>query len=205
MGYSLFEALAVKPKELSQLNTQRAFEVLLRRNLATGATSLINKRAFNNSSPFPDGWLHDEWLAITAASRGSFRVIDLKTIEYRQHGGNSVGAKKLTLRNKISKFREPRNERNTNLHQRAVFLHSWLELHKSGDLSSSSNDAYEISGRFLDFHNHRLNYSNRRFLRIVPATKELLKSNYANFALGFKDFLRDLSQPEGKHTANFQD
>ena len=44
--------------------------------------------------PIPDGWIHDEWLAIVAAATGRTAIVDAALTDYRQHGGNQIGARR---------------------------------------------------------------------------------------------------------------
>lgn len=69
---------------------------LLTQNVVTGCTILMNRalaRLFC-SVPEPEHILmHDWFLALTAAACGKIFFLDEATIDYRQHGGNVVGAK----------------------------------------------------------------------------------------------------------------
>ena len=64
-------------------------------NLVTGCTALINEELAKNAIPIPKkAIMHDWWLALFASATGE--VIFLKTplVYYRQHGLNTIGAKK---------------------------------------------------------------------------------------------------------------
>ncbi len=63
--------------------------------------------------------MHDEWLAIIAASTGGVALIREPLIGYRQHGGNVIGARKLGLRQKAGRLSESRADRNARLLARA--------------------------------------------------------------------------------------
>lgn len=95
---TLFRALRVRSHEISRIGQGRAFEVLLRRNLVTGATTMIRRSLLDLALPFEKTWLHDEWLGVIAASRNGVAVIDEPLIDYRQHGRNEVGARVLSWR-----------------------------------------------------------------------------------------------------------
>src|SRR5690606_20702057 len=64
---------------------------------------------------FPPEWVHDEWLAIVAASVGGVSLVREPLIDYRQHGANAIGARKLGLREKAGRLAEPRAQRNARL------------------------------------------------------------------------------------------
>ncbi|MBX9718337.1 MAG: glycosyltransferase, partial [Microbacteriaceae bacterium] len=62
-GLLLLEALEASAAERRALRTGHAFDVLLRRNLVTGATVILRRSLAETAAPFPPSWLHDEWLA----------------------------------------------------------------------------------------------------------------------------------------------
>ena len=88
---SLFEALDLSEDERNRIRNGDTFSVLCRRNLATGATVAFRRSLLGLALPFPEDWLHDEWLAITAAARGKVVLTDVSSIQYRQHSRNAVG------------------------------------------------------------------------------------------------------------------
>lgn len=72
---------------------------LLVQNVVTGCTLMINKKLaeISCSRPFPkEAAMHDWWIALICSVFGSSAFLDHPTIDYRQHGDNSVGAKNVT-------------------------------------------------------------------------------------------------------------
>ena len=66
---------------------------LLIQNVVTGSATMINRSLAQLASPIPQGAvLHDWWLALVAAALGRIETIPEKTVLYRQHGRNSLGA-----------------------------------------------------------------------------------------------------------------
>lgn len=71
---------------------------LLVRNVVTGCALLARRSLIEAALPFPDGChYHDWWLAVVAATRGEPVFVDRALQDYRQHGGNVVGARQLGL------------------------------------------------------------------------------------------------------------
>lgn len=73
---------------------------IIAQNPVTGCTMMINRvlrdyllQPFDEKSMI----MHDWWLAIAAAQFGKIMYVDKATILYRQHGDNSVGAKKMNI------------------------------------------------------------------------------------------------------------
>lgn len=71
---------------------------LLIQNVVTGCTMMINRSLAElgcKSTESDQMLMHDWWLALLAASCGKIGFLDEATIDYRQHGNNSVGAKNI--------------------------------------------------------------------------------------------------------------
>lgn len=100
---SLLDAIEVTAAELEAVHAGRAVEVLLRRNIATGATMALRRELVARALPVEAGWIHDEWLAVAAAcSGGEVDCLEWPSIDYRQHGGNQIGAHRRSLRQKLA-------------------------------------------------------------------------------------------------------
>lgn len=196
LGYSLFKALGVTRRELRYLRSRNCFQVFLRRNIATGATCLVHKDVFRFAVPFPPEWLHDEWLAICAAYEDSIDVYEGKTIDYRQHSSNVIGAKKLTVRRRISKYREPRRERNSHLVRRALVLRNRLGSFSTSGIGTKSAHKKRAIEEYLQFHVARSGTAGNRLLRIFDVCSIAFRMNYFRNSLGLRDFVRDLVQPD---------
>lgn len=81
---------------------------LLAQNVVTGCTVMINRALANLATPIPDkAIMHDWWLALVAATFGKVIYLDEPMILYRQHGKNSVGAKKWGMSRILHKIKSP--------------------------------------------------------------------------------------------------
>ena len=68
------------------------------RNVVTGCTIMLNRAAVSASLPFPEiDILHDQWVALNVAKKGTIMPISEPTILYRQHSDNVEGAKLVGL------------------------------------------------------------------------------------------------------------
>ncbi len=73
-----------------------ALHQLLVQNVVTGCTVMVNRTlALLADREVPGGsmLMHDWWLALLAAACGKCAFLPEATIDYRQHGNNTVGAK----------------------------------------------------------------------------------------------------------------
>lgn len=79
---------------------------LLTQNVVTGCTVMINLHLGKLSLNFitkQDILMHDWWMALVAAAFGRIVYIDSKTVKYRQHSKNAVGAKNVNNLNYLLK------------------------------------------------------------------------------------------------------
>ena len=86
--------------KLSKINGDRLeLNQLLVQNVVTGCTVMMNKKLAEICCrcPLPkEALMHDWWVAIICSVFGKSAFLDSATIDYRQHGSNSVGAKNVT-------------------------------------------------------------------------------------------------------------
>lgn len=191
-GTLLLDALEAGPRERAALATGDAFDVLLRRNLVTGATVVLRRSLAESAMPFPSAWLHDEWLAAVAATTDCLRLVDEPWLDYRQHGGNEVGASAPTLSRRWAKLREPRAPRAARLIARSAALVDHLERAPLADPRR-----LEAARAKLAHEQWRAGLPRWPVLRIPAIIAAALAGRYARFNRGLIDVLRDLVQPAG--------
>jgi hypothetical protein len=81
--------------ERSRVRPEKAcFRNLLAQNLVTGCTMIANRSLIDLALPIPvaEVIMHDYWLALIASAFGILEPIHKKTVTYRQHADNVVGA-----------------------------------------------------------------------------------------------------------------
>lgn len=112
------------------LNSGR-FRRLLLQNVATGCTLTINRALKTRVGKIPEeARMHDWWLALAASVFGVVDFIPLPTVVYRQHGGNAVGAKRLSpalVQHKLLNIRQTRADFQKTVLQAAVFLERYAD------------------------------------------------------------------------------
>lgn len=91
LGSALLDAVSLTVYERELIRDGKAMEVLCRRNVVTGATAAFKRSLLEIAVPFAPDWLHDEWLAILAASANAIDLEPCSTVRYRQHGRNAIG------------------------------------------------------------------------------------------------------------------
>lgn len=188
---TLLGALEVSALAMHAIHEGNAFDVLMRRNVVTGATTIFRRPLFRSAAPFPESWVHDEWLAIVASMLGGVDVLEETLVDYRQHAANQIGVRRLMLFGKMGRMLEPGVERNHRLIERAKALADRL-AEMGGDVPQRYVDAAQ---RKLAHERLRSSLSRHRVLRVVPVIREMLTGRYSEFGRGTLDAVRDLLQP----------
>lgn len=96
---------ALRPIASSLMKMQKQYtdvidyRALLMQNIVTGCATGINRALALLAGQCKDTSqviMHDWWLGVVAARFGKAVYLDESTMLYRQHGGNSVGAKRVS-------------------------------------------------------------------------------------------------------------
>lgn len=188
LGSTLFHALEVQPAELEAIASGEAFGVLQRRNLVTGATTMFRKTLLDAALPFAPEWVHDEWLAAVAAATGRMDVLPEPTIDYRQHGNNQIGARRLTLSEKVAKAFVARGDKHVARLRRAEALLQRLEQ-LGGRVRAGCLDAQRDKVAHQRF---RAGLPAARPLRLLPILLEAARGRYARFGRGKQAIVQDV-------------
>lgn len=184
---SLFGALGIGRRELGAVRADRAFETLLRRNLVTGATMTVTRAAIERAAPFPEEWVHDEWLAIVTAAFDRLGASEELLVDYRQHGGNQIGARAPSLGYKIRRVLEPRGDRYAGLERRALLLLERLIA------LGAKPERIGAAGEKLEHQRARAALPPNRLARIPVVAREAIRGRYAAYSSqGSLDVVRDL-------------
>jgi hypothetical protein len=107
LGCTLWETLPFSPLDQGRFNAGESFEILLRRNVATGTTMAFRAGLREVLLPIPSGWVHDGWFALLLAALGPGHAVAEPLVQYRQHGAQQIGAKPETL---IDKYRRRKRQ-----------------------------------------------------------------------------------------------
>ncbi|HWH25519.1 MAG TPA: glycosyltransferase family 2 protein [Pseudolysinimonas sp.] len=187
IGPTLFEALEVGHDQVELIRAGRGVELLMKRNVVTGATVMLRRELAQLAVPFPASWIHDEWLALVSGATGGLGVIDEGLIDYRQHGANQIGVRKLGLAGKARRMLEPGAARSARLLDRARDLAARVPEF-APELQATANEK-------LLHERVRSALPQFRLARIAPVLRELRTGRYSAFGRGAIDAARDLLQP----------
>jgi len=191
LASTLFGTLAISDAVFAAVDRGEAFDALLRRNIVTGATTMVRRALVEAAVPFPGSWVHDEWLAAVAAAIGGVEMSRETLVDYRQHGANQIGVSRLSLVGKVRRALEPRSDRNARLEARSRALVDRLESWGATVPRAVLDGA---RGK-LDHERVRNSLPGNRLRRIRPVLREARGKGYERYGLGRQDVLRDLVQP----------
>jgi len=188
LGRTLFQSLEVRPWELERIHAGAALDVLLRRNLVTGATTMLRRELLKPALPFPPEWVHDEWLALVATAVGTIDVLEEGLIDYRQHASNQIGARRYSLAEKLRLALRPRGRR---YGQRArkveLLLHRLLSLRTR----VAADTIAKVSAK-LAHQRYRADLPADRMARLGPIAREIMSGGYRRFSRPLQAIVQDL-------------
>lgn len=188
LGVDLLRALEVSPAELEMEHSGHTFELLMRRNLVTGATTALRGALLGCLLPVPAGWVHDEWLAIAAATQARVDCMPWTSIDYRQHGSNQIGARR---RNVIERLAYGWVARQLSLDRLCVLYRSFLQRIDDGGLPVESEVREAVAQR-LRHALVRARLPRSPLHRLVSVGEELGSGRYARFSFGLRSAAGDL-------------
>jgi hypothetical protein len=189
LGSTLLEALSLKEDEKELAQSAQLFPVLIRRNIACGATMAIRSTWKEHFLPIPEGAVHDEWIALVAAAHGGLRALPEPLIRYRQHGTNEIGLRSRQLPQRMRNLRRP---------QRPELERLLAVLEALGERLAATRAPAEALGEVrgkIEHVQRRLELPRSRLGRLPAVIAELKADRYARFAAGWRTALRDLVVP----------
>ncbi len=188
MNCSLFEALEITQAEIDIIHAGRAFEVLVRRNVVTGATMAVRRKVFERGIAAPEGWIHDEWLAMMAAFMGTIDCLEVPTIDYRQHQSNQVGARRRGFIERLTGGGMSRLEFMTRTLLRTQTL---LDVAEAGPLHLGEASMQLLRDRLVHAR-FRAEPPNRWPARLAAILREYSSGRYSRFSNGPRSAMSDL-------------
>ncbi len=186
-------------KEQRSLNF---FDVLMRRNVVTGATMAFRAEFAESFSPIPTdipNTIHDGWISLVIAANSEVMFIDECLIKYRQHSNQQLGVDW-----------NHRNKNRSDLYKNSIiFHHNELERlnlmnvvlrtfpqFKAPQIQLSINEIVrknlEEKTELIKHYNARMNLPNGKFKRILSVFFELQSGRYKRFSKGWKSAVKDL-------------
>ncbi|MFC7431122.1 MULTISPECIES: glycosyltransferase family 2 protein [unclassified Agrococcus] len=187
LGATLLDALGASAWERERMTSGGALDALLRRNLVTGATVVVRRDAALAALPVPEGWIHDEWIAMTCALGGGVRLLAEPTIDYRQHGANQIGVRRLTLRGRLARLVEPDSGSHARKALRARSL-----AREAAARGLGTQEQRRALAEKATHEARRAALPDARVARVPAVLRGLAAGRYGRYSRGALDVARDL-------------
>jgi len=186
---TLWQALPFPPADQARFNAGHAFDILLRRNVATGMTMAFRAEHRDVLLPIPSGWVHDGWFALLLAALGPGRAVAEPLVHYRQHDAQQIGGKPRSLR---SKYRRRKREGLALYAATAENYAAALERLRPlvGRLPDPS--VLDRLQRKVRLWQHRVRMRTAGTWRLPRIVCELLQGSYHRYASGWWSAIEDL-------------
>ena len=191
LGMGVLESLRITAGEKSDLVSGQGIRALVRRNLVTGQTVMLRGELVDQAGAIPDGWVHDEWWALVAASQDGLLLDPGVYQDYRQHGANEIGADKSGWQKLRERFAEPQEE----FRARHRLRHDGLEKYLDSKLWRGTSEAERLLRGRIDHYRWQASLPGARLARIGPVCGRIIRGDYRRFRRGLFDATRDLVQP----------
>lgn len=181
--------LGFSPAQQALFPTGHALDILLKHNVVTGAATAFHRALLTHALPIPPDYLHDEWLALIAASIGNLAPVPQPLVHYRRHAAQQVGPATSGI---LAQARYAREKMQTPYFQAMVRRADALCDHLA-TLHSLVHPAALRQTQQKQAHAHaRLAMRQARLTCWPLAFHELIRNRYTKFGYGFKSFVQDL-------------
>jgi glycosyltransferase involved in cell wall biosynthesis len=190
IGYTLWEGVRAGGRVREALAAGRGAEVLLQRNVVTGATMAFRSEFRDILLPIPPQWMHDGWIALLLSMVSGCRPIDEPLLKYRQHRNQQIGGRKLSLQQQLDLARSM--DRQYFQQELDKFIAARNRLVDSGRC-----DPEQVRRLFEPKIRHqqaRLEMRHRRWrtARWPLVFAELIHGRYRRYSIGCKSLAQDL-------------
>jgi len=188
LGYSLWQSFGFNKKMQKKAASHRSFEVLIKRNVATGATTAFRSEFKDLVLPIPNEWVHDCWIALLIAAVSDLAIIDELMIKYRQHNSNQIGALKKGFKEQLI------------IAHKTTANDYWLEAKQFIEAKERllATDKFACSPKVICHLSLKIRHLQARasmreqdLKRWIFASKELLTLRYYHYSNGWKSFAKD--------------
>lgn len=101
----LWDTVGFSRTQRARLATGHGTEVLLRRNVVTGATLAFRSALRGMLLPIPEAWVHDAWFALLISATAGLVAVADPLVLYRQHPAQQIGTRRASMLQRLSKIR----------------------------------------------------------------------------------------------------
>ena len=201
-GVPLWDGACFSAADQEAFRSGRELDVLLRRQVVTGATLTFRASLLPGMDPWPP-ITHDIWISIAVAVRARLEAIDEPLIAYRLHGGNSVGLPTFLLsgsvlvrygrmaRLHLQRLADPEINADKMVAEAALckYVSELLERIPCPRAGPAYRATLEHVADMLQF---RQELPRRRWRRVPPVVERARRGDYRLYANGWRSCVSDL-------------
>ena len=190
VGARLWSRVSFDGDKQRAFSEGRAFPLLLRHPIVTGATMAFRREFFPLIQPIPANDIHDRWISFLLACVGRIAVIQEPLMQYREHDEQQEGLVPRLARNRMAHAKSRGAlaylEEITRLRQLSARIAERNAEFKEPD---SIQDQIHRKIRHLQ---HRAQLPTARFARLPGIFRESINANYWRFSGGAISVVKDL-------------
>lgn len=191
MGHTMWQSIEFGRLDRWRVRHGKAFEVLLRRWLVTGATMMFRRDFVPSIFPIPPNWVHDGWIAFIIGAMAPVGLVERPLVKYRQHAAQQIGGKKLTWRELYQKAREIGPPHYRLAYERFVLARERLQamaakVRKPGFVSMMDGKVAHQKRRLA------ISESDSRLERVLWTLDELVHGGYTRYSPNSRHFIKDM-------------
>lgn len=197
LGYRLWETSWFGSRDQKLVNEGQGFEVLLSRNVVTGATLAFRSALKKFILPISPCWVHDGWIALLIAAHCDIAPVAEPLIYYRQHEQQQVGAMHIGVGTKISLVVGGGHQGSARGHSHRPTAEQYAEIEKH--VESILVEGYRINATQRDRLGEKIRHLKARetlpaglYGRSTVVLPELARGRYHSYSAGWESAIWDL-------------
>jgi glycosyltransferase involved in cell wall biosynthesis len=202
LGYRFWKSIRLGERELMLIDEGRAFELLLRRTVVAGATSVFRASHRDAIIPMPASWVHDAWIALILSATSRIVAASTPLMKYRQHAASQIGGRRRSTFENATRSLAA----GVKAYERAA-----EQFEEARERLGGSPDAIAVEHRalYLRLLDEKIAHMRRRARmpgrgprRLPILAEELLSGRYHRYSNGMRSFWRDVLGSPRAETEN---
>lgn len=189
LGYTMWKSILFTTYQRRLFRNGYQVEVLLKHNVVTGATLAFRAKILNWILPISDKWVHDAWIVLLLSAlgiKGDF--VEEPLIKYRQHHQQSIGGRKLNLREQFQQACNTGSESYNVIANRFECINK--RLISINKLTKRTEKLFEAKIEHLKVRQRVYRYKKWKCYHLI--CREFLNGHYHRFSNGWKSVIKDL-------------
>lgn len=193
LGTYIWESLGISASVIRRFAEVNQVPILLRRSMVTGATMAFRANLESVIIPIPEHFVHDYWISLLASCIG-FRGVPIPEplVEYRQHRGQQIGARRPSLFEKIRAARQTGATHYRNRTHGLQELRRRLLMAGAHGRTYSADDLNLLDQNLKHFFRRAAAHSLHGTARIGKVVSEAVTGRYGKFSNSWQSIVEDL-------------